>query len=198
MNQGIIYKITNKVNGKAYIGLTTMPLRRRWKDHKQAAKSRDYPLCRAIRKYGEDAFLVEELWGTSNLGLMEQYFIALHNTMSPNGYNLTAGGERPKFSAETRKKISEVQIGRTPWNKGLKTGPMSQDQINKSASGHCKSVMATSIATGEVKHYVSQISAKSDGFDPSQISLCCKHPQKHLSHKGHKWSYNLPKMTEKE
>ena len=30
---GVIYKITNKINGKVYIGLTTVPLKERWRNH---------------------------------------------------------------------------------------------------------------------------------------------------------------------
>ena len=51
----IIYKITNKINGKVYIGQTIQPLKKRWNLHR-AKKSGCPALTRAFEKYGKDNF----------------------------------------------------------------------------------------------------------------------------------------------
>jgi group I intron endonuclease len=58
-----IYKITNKINGKCYIG-QSQHIEKRWTDHKTAShnqndKGYEYPLYRAFRKYGIDNFTFE-------------------------------------------------------------------------------------------------------------------------------------------
>jgi group I intron endonuclease len=120
---GIIYKITNKVDGKSYIGQTTRALARRWGGHKRAAKKGGtYRLHRAINKYGPDAFTVEviaESWQPF-LDALEIFFIRLYNTRSQWGYNLTDGGGGNKghsHSLETKARMSEAMKGNT-WNKG--------------------------------------------------------------------------------
>ena len=60
----IIYKITNKINNKVYIGLTTQTVETRWKQHIQTAFSENHPdsqtiFKKAIRKYGPDNFKIE-------------------------------------------------------------------------------------------------------------------------------------------
>lgn len=62
---GYIYKITNTVNGKSYIGQTLQTIQQRWYAHKYAAKKKKQgcnKLINAINKYGEESFCVEELW----------------------------------------------------------------------------------------------------------------------------------------
>lgn len=55
-----VYKITNKVNNKVYIGITSKGISARWKEHIYSAEH-DCPfkLHRAIRKYGKENFSVE-------------------------------------------------------------------------------------------------------------------------------------------
>lgn len=95
----ILYKLTNKVNGKAYIGFTTGDIRRRWAGHKCAAnKGNSRPLYRAIRKYGADAFEIEIIGSAETLEEIkskEQDAIIEHNTFYSNnlGYNMTDGGD---------------------------------------------------------------------------------------------------------
>lgn len=122
MNEGedadavvVLYKITNTINGKGYIGLTRGSLARRWRAHKNRAKhsKRNSALHCAIRKYGEENFTVEEVtlaYSVREAAAIERGLISAHGTFSPNGYNLTTGGDvAPNFrkSAETRQKIRE-------------------------------------------------------------------------------------------
>ena len=115
-----IYKVTNRLNGKAYIGQTVQPVSIRWTAHVCRAKDRRHPLHKAIEEHGKDAFYLETLSVCDDKALAdaaEIYFIDHFQTMSPNGYNQTTGGTRCKYSDEARERISSAvmgtQIGRT-------------------------------------------------------------------------------------
>jgi len=88
-----IYVITNKVNGYRYVGITK-DLVSRWKDHNRS-KEVSF-LQRAIKKYGKDAFEFEHIadaFSWKNACELEQLLIKEYNSKSPNGYNLTNGGD---------------------------------------------------------------------------------------------------------
>jgi group I intron endonuclease len=107
---GQIYKITNKINGKSYIGLTTREFKDRWREHVVFAKSSDLPLYRAIRKYGFEAFSSEILADSEDneeLQKLEIHFIEYFNTFGDNGYNLTRGGEGSRRLIISDKEIVE-------------------------------------------------------------------------------------------
>lgn len=95
---GYIYKITNIQTNKCYIGITTKkdPIDR-WKSHKYSIRyGNGCPLLmNAFKKYGEEAFQFEILLNCVNEKLYdyEKEYIKIHNTLSPNGYNLHEGGE---------------------------------------------------------------------------------------------------------
>lgn len=90
--KGIIYKITNKVNGKSYIGQTRYTIEFRWKQH-QHKKDNTY-FHNAIRKYGIENFTIEVLeeCDIKDLSSREIFYIAKFDTFA-NGYNLTIGGD---------------------------------------------------------------------------------------------------------
>jgi group I intron endonuclease len=110
---GLIYLITNAENGKQYVGQTTYPLKVRWQHHLRSAQSG--LLCAlhcAIRRYGAKTFKVEQIDVANSLEELnkkEVQYVASFHTLSPNGYNLTTGGERCEVSKETRKKQSDSQ-----------------------------------------------------------------------------------------
>lgn len=94
---GYIYKITNKINGKVYVGKTTRTVQERWEEHLREyrrERCENRPLYRAIRKYGTNAFAVETLEevGLENLSERETYWIEYFHTYS-DGYNATMGGD---------------------------------------------------------------------------------------------------------
>lgn len=93
-----VYVITNLINGKQYIGITCISVKRRWYAHK--CMSRDASKCgllqKAMRKYGEDNFSIEEIACARNwedLCVLESIIINDRGTFKPGGYNLTTGGE---------------------------------------------------------------------------------------------------------
>lgn len=92
---GVVYRITNKLNGKAYIGVTNN-IKERWAAHKSAAKiEKPAPISCAIRKYGYDNFLFEIVFTMfdymADRDYYEKLFIADEGTYSI-GYNTTKGG----------------------------------------------------------------------------------------------------------
>ena len=118
----MIYKATNKINDKSYIGQTVNGLKRRRQRHVSDSLSdrRDNNsyFHKAILKYGKDSFDWEVLAeGDFTLGILnklEMHFVLLYNTYV-NGYNLTKGGDGAygcSPSKETRKKLSKASMGK--------------------------------------------------------------------------------------
>ena len=93
MAYGIIYKITNLLDGMVYVGQTTRSIEVRFREHAVA----DSRIGNAIRKYGAENFsceVVEECESRAALDEREIFWIAHFNCKAPNGYNMTDGGER--------------------------------------------------------------------------------------------------------
>ena len=135
----IVYLITNLANGKKYVGQTIQPLKRRWDFH-VCKRSGCLALKAAMQKYGKDNFKIEEIYRAASLEELcrkEKEFIASLNTLAPNGYNLTTGGDRPVYSDESRKKMSESASNRSSWAKG-KT--MSDPRVAKSITAATKAL----------------------------------------------------------
>lgn len=107
-----IYKITNLINGKIYIG-QSRNIKKRWQNHKCAAhnpnnKGYNYPLYRAIRKYGIENFRFEiiESCFIEELNDREKYWISYyHSNDNDYGYNQDDGGNTPHPL-----KLNEVQV----------------------------------------------------------------------------------------
>lgn len=92
-----IYKITNLINGKKYIGKTSKTVERRWNQHISDSKKeccKDRPLYRAFNKYGIENFSIEiiEECKIEQSSDREQFWIKKLNTYK-NGYNATKGGD---------------------------------------------------------------------------------------------------------
>ena len=95
---GYIYKITNKINGKCYIGKTERTVQIRWSEHSRPSRLKlKLPLYRAFLKYGIENFSVQEIEECDNSILDEReiYWIDYFNTYR-KGYNCTEGGEGGK------------------------------------------------------------------------------------------------------
>lgn len=118
----IIYKITNKINNKCYIGQTINTLEGRWERHKNDALSNrlDTHFARAIRKYGSDNFVTEVIdtaTTAEELTQKEKYWIQYYNSIE-NGYNETdattkCGGNTYNAKTEEELKIIGEKIRAT-------------------------------------------------------------------------------------
>jgi len=136
----IIYKVTNEINNKIYIGQTVNSLDKRKSQHKADSNNKK-KLIRyfylAINKYGFDCFQWEILTEAKNLeelNELEKYYIQLYDSTNPQkGYNISKGGlgrGNYEYSNETREKISKslkdrYKNGLIVWNKGIKTNKSS-------------------------------------------------------------------------
>lgn len=91
-----IYKVTNKVNGKIYIGFDSNWPVRKYQHKSRAKKNSSYRLHMAIRKYGWENFDWEVIYQSYDclhtLKIMEPYFITEYNSFA-RGYNMTTGGD---------------------------------------------------------------------------------------------------------
>ena len=122
----IIYKITNIENKKVYIGKTVATSAERWQHHLYEAynencRSYNHVLHRAIRKYGANKFIVEDIDSASNeaeLNEKEKFWIKFYrdNFGEINVYNVADGGNGGRTMAagwhhteESKKKMSESQ-----------------------------------------------------------------------------------------
>lgn len=111
-----IYKITNKVNGKVYIGQANNA-KRRFGDHcrPSAAKYSNSLIDLAIQKYGKENFLMEIIGFFEDYNQKEKDYIAYYNSMVPNGYNVLEGGDEPpilKGEKNSNVKITEERAKR--------------------------------------------------------------------------------------
>lgn len=98
-----IYKITNSLNGKMYIGKTSSTIEARWREHREDATSRSKehrPLYSAIQKYGADKFIVEQIEEVLNDEIAcerEAFWIEYYGSFK-NGYNATKGGDGRQYA----------------------------------------------------------------------------------------------------
>jgi len=118
----VIYKITNILNGKIYVGQTVQDPKIRWRRHKNAAKdsngeSYNLHLYCSMRKHGEHNFkfeIIEEHTNLNDANIAEIKYISNYNSTNKKfGYNNQTGG-RTNFTIteETRKKLSDSHMGK--------------------------------------------------------------------------------------
>lgn len=136
---GIIYLILNLVDGKMYIGQTTRTLEDRLAEHRSTKKT---AIANAFRKYGEENFLsviIEYCHSLEQLNEREKFYIALLNTIAPNGYNLTDGGKNNgHLSEETKTKLSRRHTGKKLSSETCKKISLAKKGIHLSAEVRAK------------------------------------------------------------
>jgi group I intron endonuclease len=124
----IIYKTTNLLNGKVYIGQDS--------HNNPNYLGSGILLIRAIKKYGRENFkkeVIDIAESLEDLNEKEIYWIKFCNCKTPNGYNLTDGGEGSTgfiFSEQSKRKLSEIR-------RGKKRKPCSEERKKKISEG-CK------------------------------------------------------------
>lgn len=139
---GYIYVRPNLINGKKYVGQAKDIERRNYEWNNLSRPYAGRLINNARAKYGIEAFGFEILKECEDdeLNYWETYYIKELQSKTPNGYNLTDGGEGTRgytyteeqrkkrseaqkgkiFSDETKKKISKSKKGKPAWNKGKK------------------------------------------------------------------------------
>ncbi len=116
MTKGCVYRLTNTVNGKKYIGKTIHFTTRMY--YHATKHTKCHYLHNAIKKYGWNKFKREIIIDDvpeKDLSNIEMSYIDVENTLAPNGYNLTRGGEGCSgmtHSEETKRKLSIMNTGK--------------------------------------------------------------------------------------
>jgi group I intron endonuclease len=134
----IIYRITNLVNNKLYIGKTERFLKERWKEHLISSQNPNNinHLYLSMRLYGVDKFIIEII-DTANdkneLNVKEKYWIKFYDSQNEKkGYNVLEGGNGGKQPPEIRKLIGK-KISKK--NKGRIVSKETRDKISKKNKG---------------------------------------------------------------
>lgn len=124
---GIIYKIENKINGKIYIGQTTLQngFDQRYKNNIKKY-THNVHLKNSIEKYGINNFeIIKELdiaYSKQELNEKEKFYISLYKSTNKDfGYNKMSGGDNSKMSEETKNKMSK--------NKTSENNPMAKKVV---------------------------------------------------------------------
>lgn len=141
-----IYQITNRVNGKKYVGFTSKTIEQRLKQHFSERNKSSYPLHRAIRKYGIENFSIEAICQSKDkhytYNFLENYFIDKLGTKI-HGYNIAPGGvggdlltNHPNIK-EIGRKISLALKGKYGGDKHYKFGKKWDDEYKRKMSLAC-------------------------------------------------------------
>jgi group I intron endonuclease len=137
-----IYKITNKINSKIYIGQTNNTSLR-WSQHKSNAKHNrgQQIITRAISKYGVDNFdfdVIASCKTQEDTNLTEEQIIFQYDSRNlEKGYNVDAGGNTtprtPEVSEKISKSLQQHYKIHSGWNKG---GTLTEEWKNKISESH--------------------------------------------------------------
>ena len=203
---GIVYKITNNINGKAYVGQTIRSLNARIKQHMTCKRC---IMHKAFKKYGFENFTIEILdtaYSKEELNQKEIYWISKFDTFK-NGYNLCEGGgqtsgyhhtEKSKkimseykkdlyngennpfynkqHSEKSKKKMSEARKGMAHLN---------DNQVKKLRESHFHKKVIN-LDTNKVFDSVKE-AANFYGLKDTHISRVCKGKRKRTG--GFRWMY---------
>lgn len=205
-----IYKITNLINGKTYIGQTVNNPLYRWQQHCSAFHNTKSLVKDAIKKYGKSNFQFEVLgqFTEETLDYNEIKFIKQFNSLVPNGYNLTTGGTAKhrfseqskqlqrlaklgkKASEETKLKMSKAQKGKVQSEQTKKKISDTHKQLGYSKGitpANATPIYGYNPKTEQAWFFKSITEATKYGFDISNISTVCHGRLK--THKGFQWRF---------
>lgn len=153
---GVIYLIKNTKNGKSYIGQTIQNVQRRWKCHRRNNKT---IISKALKNKSNDFIFIELItcFDKESLNYYEKFFINLYNTITPNGYNQTDGGNNYTFTTEVKNKMKQAKLGKT-------------------LNNHISPILAQNVLTNEIKHFDSFRDAQKElNVSRSSILKSCKY-----------------------
>jgi len=164
---GCVYCITNLINGKRYVGITTRSLNQRWKEH--CSKTTRGPLKQEITKCGKEFFIIEELEKIDCIQTLyehEKFWIRVFKTFQGHGYNLTRGGEGNigyTHSDKIKQHFSQQRRGRKltqKWKDAISRG-----QSGKINSDETKEKMSKSKSHLKKPVIMTDVDGRSQTFD---------------------------------
>lgn len=203
-----IYKITNKINQKSYIGKTIKTIEERFKEHIYDSKRRceeNRPLYSAMNKYGIENFTIETIEECSNevASEREQFWIQAYATFK-NGYNATIGGDGKPYidynlvvelykQFKNQKKVAEV-MGIHLSTVSYILDIMNIEKISKYEVGKLnlgKPIKQIDKNTGEIIHIYDTVAEAKRALgiknSNSHITEVCRGKRKTAY--GYKWEY---------
>lgn len=203
----VIYKATNKINGKVYIGQTVRPLEIRMAEH---ARHNQTPFDRAIQKYSLDNFdviVIDRANSVDELNLKEIFWIEFYNALGTNGYNACEGGnntkgyrhtEQAKIKMSNAKKYNYIGEGNpffgkhhsteskkriSETRKGIVFTPEWKQHISENSK---QKVKVMNVDTGEIFNSIKEASIKYN-IIPTHITRVCRGKRKSTG--GYRWKY---------
>lgn len=148
-----VYKISNNVNDKVYIGVASDPANR-WRKHKSRAKRgfNLYAIHHAMRKHGVENFTFEIIDEApkDQIEELEKHYVREYNSFN-NGYNLTEGGMISEHTEEAKKKMSENMLGNQR-AKGYKQSEEHKRKISEAVKKTIAAKKAAGFKRKSVKH----------------------------------------------
>jgi len=158
-----IYKITNKINGKVYIG-QSWDIEKRWANEKSGRTNNH--LLKSFKKYGFENFHFEVLENLCEntpqeyLDIKEDFYILKTNSLDPNfGYNKKRGGHTGKHTQETKIKLMELNLGENNPNFGKKASEETRKKMSEIRVGD-KNFFFNKKHNEETKRKISEAQSK--------------------------------------
>ena len=198
-----IYKITNKINNKVYIG-QSVGVYFRWYHHKWELRNNRHfniHLQRAWNKYGEDNFEFDiiELCLPEELYDKERFYISKYNSMVL-GYNHNEGGIGWRHTDETKRKISEANKGKiysdktkkkmSDANKGRIVSDETKQNLSISHRNRSKEILQIDLEGNIVREWSGLYQIREElSIDTRTIGGCCKKEAKRYTYKNNIWMY---------
>ena len=214
-----VYKHTNKLNGKVYIGITGQKsVHSRW--HRGEGYKKCVVFYNAIKKYGWDEFDHEVLFDgltKEEAESKEEELIAFyHSNDGKHGYNVENGGRINKLSESQKQHLREINIGKkhsegtkrkmsevhkgmsTQWLTGRKASQETRQKMSQSRSGarngKAKPIYQYDLNGNFIQKfdYMDLVKNALGINSTGHISLCCN-GKRNKAH-GFMWSYQLEDM----
>ena len=188
----IIYCITNKINGKQYVGQTVRSAEERFREH---CRDKKMYISKAIRKYGKENFIVETIDSAlliDDLNEKEIYWIDKFKTKKPNGYNLCNGGDNTfgfNHRPESKILMSEVQkaLANQVGDKNHFYGKKHKEStIEKMRATHWNKKQVMNIETGLIYDSCAE-AARMNGLNSNMVARVARGEASNT--KGTHWKY---------
>lgn len=151
---GEVYVITCTLNGKQYVGQTTRGAGKRWKEHQINSRRHHSHFHHSLKLYGASNFtmnVVDRADTVEELDEKERHWISVLGTLTPNGFNLTTGGDTAhgkQHSLETRWRIAAAARDRAPRQQSTET----RERIGQAHTGMTRSPEAKARMSAAAKN----------------------------------------------